>query len=125
MASLILNVFRFGEGDWAELTDTSEFMPKTLSFETDVGPQRSEFEISEKWRRIKEVSRSDILKLSSKDKLVTKLDWMIAAIRKLIATDEKTSGGNQVLCQQLQESLQTNPLQKSEYDTWVFDNLLK
>ncbi|CDW90352.1 UNKNOWN [Stylonychia lemnae] len=75
ISSLIRGVFRFGENEWSELLE-----------DIDVHQTRTANQIALKWRQIKQIMRKDIKRVLQEtkfDKIITKHEWMIAALELL------------------------------------------
>lgn len=72
---MIRGVFRYGENEWSELLE-----------DIYENPIRLPNEVALKWRQIKQLMKSDIkraLQATSYEKIITKHEWMIAAIETL------------------------------------------
>ena len=72
LMSLIKGIFKYGENEWNELIE-----------EIEVHPQRTPNQLALKWRQIKRLMSTDIKrirKLTEDQKIITKHEWMIAAI---------------------------------------------
>ena len=69
---MIRGVFRFGENEWSELIEDIE-----------VHQSRTPNQIALKWRQIKSIMSNDIKKAlvqSNYERIITKHEWMIAAL---------------------------------------------
>ena len=68
-------MYKYGENEWSDLIDFIE-----------LNPSRTPNEIAIKWRQIKQLMMEDIKRvkrLTNGQKIVTKHEWMIAALESL------------------------------------------
>ena len=75
LANLIRGIFRFGENEWSDLMD-----------DVEVHPSRTPNDLALKWRKVKQLMNTDIkriIKESNFEKIITKHEWMVAALELL------------------------------------------
>lgn len=86
--TLIRGVFRYGENEWYELLLDGEDDGQAGGYHAS----RTANHLAAKWRQIKAVMMADIKKvrlMTKGEKIVTKNEWMVAALEALEAQDRK------------------------------------
>ena len=87
LALLLYGVLKFGEGQWTNIMEGTEFDKTELSnmFELDKQPRkRSAAEISQKWQALKIQMIQKITSSGIRSANTTHQDWIMAALQQIV-----------------------------------------